>query len=248
MCGTRDHQKIGSDGPPAVSLTTAKSHEIWVNKNLISSDTTHDKNNLGQGNDGSLPFKDRYTYFPLRTHWHNQVRRFSSWHHRHLAGHGMGRSSTRKTRRCEGRCAVFYLRVGDHRRTSRTTFLSLPSCSCRVPGSGSFIRQTPSIKYGTTFTRALLSKYVEDIHGSQGQEFVVLGSSNGIIEVEAVNLDKIRRKLSLVENLREVSIDGENVACAGSLGEIGKTCPSPFSEEVCSVRLYDLRPPRYTRA
>lgn len=139
----------------------------------------------------------------------------------------MGRSSTRKTRRREGRYTVLHLRVGNFR-TSHT-FVSLVSRSSRVPGSGSFIRQTPSVKYGTTFTRALLSKYVEDIHGSQGQEFVVLGSSNGIIEVEAVNLDKIRKKLSLVENLREVSLDGETVACADSPGEIGKTCPSAFS-------------------
>ncbi|KAF9652922.1 hypothetical protein BDM02DRAFT_3183259 [Thelephora ganbajun] len=98
--------------------------------------------------------------------------------------------------------------------------------ACAIPGTGSFIRQTPSIKYGITFTRALLSKYIEDLHGSQGQEFVVLGSSNGAIEVEAVNLDKIRNKLSHVEKLREVSLDGENVASADAPGEIGKTCPS----------------------
>ena len=143
----------------------------------------------------------------------------------------MGRSSPRKARRCEGRRAVLYLRVGAFR-TSRTFLLTCFHPLARVPGSGSFIRQTPSIKYGVTFTRALLSKYVEDIRGSQAQEFVILGSSNGIIEVEAVNLDKIRKKLSLVENLREASLDGENVACAGSSGEIGKTCPSPFSDRL----------------
>jgi len=104
--------------------------------------------------------------------------------------------------------------------------LSHFSRSRRVPGAGSFVRQTPSIKYGTTFRRALLSKYVEDLHGSQGHEFVILGSSNGAIEVEAVNLDKVRNKLSRVEKLREVSLDGENVAFADSSDEIGKTCPS----------------------
>ena len=41
-----------------------------------------------------------------------------------------------------------------------------------------------------------------------------------------MNLDKIRNKLSHVEKLREVSLDGENVASADPLGEIGKTCPS----------------------
>ena len=83
---------------------------------------------------------------------------------------------------------------------------------------------------------------MEDTHGSQGQEFVVLGSSNGIIQVEAVNLDKIRKKLSLVENLREVSLDGENVAFADSPGEIGKTCPSSFSQTsvLFGCRIYAL--------
>ncbi|KAF9792846.1 hypothetical protein BJ322DRAFT_1153258 [Thelephora terrestris] len=98
--------------------------------------------------------------------------------------------------------------------------------TCAVPNSGSFIRQTPSVEYGTSFARAVISRYVEDIRGPRSQEFVVLGSSNRSIEVEAVNLDKIRKKLSHVENLREVSLDGENVACAGPPGEIGKTCPN----------------------
>ena len=41
-----------------------------------------------------------------------------------------------------------------------------------------------------------------------------------------MNLDKIRNKLSRVENLREVSLDGESVVSADPPGEIGKTCPS----------------------
>ena len=136
----------------------------------------------------------------------------------------MGRPPARKTRRDKRRCPVFHLRVGGL--LSRRVFGSLFHVSRSVPGSGSFIRQTPSIKYGTTFKRALLSKYVEDLHGSQGQEFVVLGSSNGAIEVEAVNLDKIRNKLSRLDKLREVSLDGENVASGDAPGEIGEMCPS----------------------
>ena len=120
--------------------------------------------------------------------------------------------------------------------TRRPSVSSLPR-SYRVPSAGSFIRQTPSIKYGITFTRALISKYVEDLHGSQKQEIVVLGSSNGVIEVEAVNLDKVRNKLSHVEKLREVSLDGEDVASADLPGEIGKTCPSAYSRSSLSVRL-----------
>ena len=41
-----------------------------------------------------------------------------------------------------------------------------------------------------------------------------------------MNLDKIRNKLSRVEKLREVSLDGESVVSADPPGEIGKTCPS----------------------
>lgn len=112
--------------------------------------------------------------------------------------------------------------------------------SHRVSKAGTFIRQTPSVKYGTTFTRALFSKYVEDLHGSQRQELVVLGSSNGAIEVEAVNLDKIRNKLSHLEKLREVSLDGENVAAADPSGEIGRTCPGAWFPRSYSVRFYRL--------
>lgn len=136
----------------------------------------------------------------------------------------MGRSKTRKTRWREGWSPAFHLRVGILR--TGCAFVSPVPRFHRVPNSGSFIRQTPSVEYGTSFTQALISRYVEDIRGSRDQEFVVLGSSNGAIEVEAVNLDKIRNNLSRVESLREVSLDGENVACAGLPGEIGKTCPS----------------------
>lgn len=51
-----------------------------------------------------------------------------------------------------------------------------------------------------------------------------------------MNLDKIRNKLSRVEQLREVSLDGEEVASADPPGEIGKMCPSVFPKPY-SVRL-----------
>jgi tubulin-specific chaperone E len=69
---------------------------------------------------------------------------------------------------------------------------------------------------------ALKAKYVEALQG--GNEMVVLGSSNGAIEVEAVNLDIIRRNLASLENLRAVSLD--DVASAESPGDIAKNCPS----------------------
>lgn len=79
---------------------------------------------------------------------------------------------------------------------------------------------------GQTFLCALINKYVEQPHGSDTRETVVLGSSNGAIQVEAVNLDKIRGKFSNLERLQEVSLDNEGVSQVDPPGEIRKKCPS----------------------
>ncbi|THH19470.1 hypothetical protein EW146_g1699 [Bondarzewia mesenterica] len=98
--------------------------------------------------------------------------------------------------------------------------------SCIVPNSGSFIRLIPTIDFGKSFLKALVEKYVEVQHGSATQETVILGSSNGAIQVEAVNLDKVRQKFSRLERLREISLDKECVAYADQKGEIRSRCPS----------------------
>lgn len=99
--------------------------------------------------------------------------------------------------------------------------------SCSVPNSGSFIRPSSKISYGTSFLKALKSKYIEAFHGAAGQETIILGSSNGAIEVEAVNLDKIRGKFADLTRLREVSLDNELPAtCDASEGTIRQACPS----------------------
>ena len=107
--------------------------------------------------------------------------------------------------------------------------LTDPNRSSRVPGSGSFIRSTPSVSYGQSFLQALISKYVDPFHssGASGnKETIVLGSSNGAIEVEAVGFDKVRSKLSNLERLREISLISEDVAWVDSPGKIRETCPS----------------------
>ncbi|EAU88737.2 tubulin-specific chaperone e [Coprinopsis cinerea okayama7 len=91
--------------------------------------------------------------------------------------------------------------------TTRLESLDMPvaqtsSIGTRYPRSGSFIRISPAVKYGTSFLEAVQSKYLEDLHGSETQETVILGSSLGAIEVEAVNLDKIRSKLARLDRLR----------------------------------------------
>ncbi|KAI0333552.1 hypothetical protein GY45DRAFT_1296987 [Cubamyces sp. BRFM 1775] len=97
--------------------------------------------------------------------------------------------------------------------------------SCLVPNSGSFIRPSPAVSYGVSFLSALTAKYIDIPHGDTATEKIVLGSSNGAIEVEAVGLDKIRGKLARLERLREVSLDGECVSKADLPGEIERTCP-----------------------
>lgn len=95
--------------------------------------------------------------------------------------------------------------------------------------SGSFIRQTPHILYGVSFLDALSAKYIETLHGSQSQETVTLGSSQGAIRVEAVSLDKIREKFARLDRLREVSLENANVVKGDPAGSIRDTCPSEYA-------------------
>lgn len=113
-----------------------------------------------------------------------------------------------------------------------------------VPNAASFIRPSKSLCFGISFLTALTAKYVEDV---SVQEKIILGSSNGAIEVEAVGFDKVRNKLRALDRLREVSLDNEKVAGSDSPGEIRRTCPS----NVFCLRLHTLfiltnDHPRYT--
>ena len=75
----------------------------------------------------------------------------------------------------------------------------------------------------------MTSKYVEALHGSDTQETVVLGSSLGAIEVEAVSLDKIRQKFARLDQLREISLEYANVVKGDEPGRILESCPSMLS-------------------
>lgn len=94
---------------------------------------------------------------------------------------------------------------------------------CSVPNAGSFIRPSASVSYGVSFLEALTAKYIDLPHGSPIEK-VILGSSNGTIQVEAVGLDKIRSNLSRLEGLREVSLDGERISRSDPAEDIEKTC------------------------
>lgn len=95
-----------------------------------------------------------------------------------------------------------------------------------MSNAGSFIRPSAQVIRGVSFLQALKAKYVEQFHGSASQEKVILGSSNGVIEVKAVNLDKIRSKFANLGRLREVSLENELVSRVDESGLIRETCPS----------------------
>ncbi|KAF8136538.1 hypothetical protein EV363DRAFT_1428919 [Boletus edulis] len=85
--------------------------------------------------------------------------------------------------------------------------------SCRIPDAGSFIRPSAHLSFGRSFLYCT-------------HDEVVLGSSNGTIEVEAVGLDRVRRNLGNLGRLREVSLDGELVATGDAKGDIHASCPN----------------------
>lgn len=70
------------------------------------------------------------------------------------------------------------------------------------------------------------SKYLEELHGAATQETIVLGSSAGAIEVEAVNMDKIRSRLSHLDRLRDISLDDTEAGYADPPGAVAAATPS----------------------
>lgn len=73
---------------------------------------------------------------------------------------------------------------------------------------------------------ALLEKYTDSSQKpSTGSEWVTLGSSKGTIQVEAVGLDKIRTKLSKLDQLRVVGLDECNIVAAGPTDTLRDTIP-----------------------
>jgi hypothetical protein len=82
------------------------------------------------------------------------------------------------------------------------------------------------LKLGRTFVEALREKYVEEAHDDSSMECIVLGSSDGVIEVEAVNMNKVRGKFARLDTLKEVGMEGYLIKSAGPPGEIAATSPS----------------------
>lgn len=79
---------------------------------------------------------------------------------------------------------------------------------------------------GRSFVSALREKYIEVKHDGQAIESITLGSSDGAIEVEAVNMNKVRNKFARLDILKEVGLENYMIGIAGNNGEISQTCPS----------------------
>ena len=95
------------------------------------------------------------------------------------------------------------------------------------PTGASFLRSDAhSLKLGRTFVEALRDKYIEENHDDSSVERIVLGSSDGTIEVEAINMNKVRGKFARLDSLKEVGMEGYLIKNAGLPGEIAATCPS----------------------
>jgi tubulin-specific chaperone E len=95
------------------------------------------------------------------------------------------------------------------------------------PTGASFLRSNAqALKLGRTFIEALRDKYIERAHDDSTMERITLGSSDGAIEVEAVNMNKVRGKFARLDTLKEVGLEGYFIKNAGPPGEIAAASPS----------------------
>jgi hypothetical protein len=62
---------------------------------------------------------------------------------------------------------------------------------------------------------------------SASTEKIILGSSNGAIEVEAPGMDKVRSKFARLDKLREISLDSDDISSPGNVDDI-RRCRSLY--------------------
>ncbi|EPQ57914.1 hypothetical protein GLOTRDRAFT_36836 [Gloeophyllum trabeum ATCC 11539] len=99
-------------------------------------------------------------------------------------------------------------------------------CATDHPTAASFIRPAAKgLSYGRSFLAALTEKYIDD-SPAPSKEVVTLGSSHGLIQVEAVGLAKVRSNLADLARLVEVSLDGAHIAWAEQPPQVAERCPS----------------------
>lgn len=68
-------------------------------------------------------------------------------------------------------------------------------------------------------------------------ESIILGSSDGAIEVEAVNMNKVRGKFARLDTLKEVGLENYMIKSSGKKGDIAAICPSKL---VCTTGISPL--------
>lgn len=79
----------------------------------------------------------------------------------------------------------------------------------RIKGSGSFIRPTNKVSYGSSFLKALRHKYVGAYQQPAAEEKVAYSRRNlAEIEVEMPNMDAVAKRAEKLGKLREVGLGG----------------------------------------
>lgn len=98
--------------------------------------------------------------------------------------------------------------------------------STRQDGAGAFVRYRPGVLLrGKSFVQAVEERYGminPEVHPPQRStadttrsDKVTLGSSGGVIVVEAPGLDAVQRKVGRLERLREMGLEGEWICSVG---------------------------------
>ncbi|PWN89833.1 hypothetical protein FA10DRAFT_266381 [Acaromyces ingoldii] len=81
--------------------------------------------------------------------------------------------------------------------------------TCRIKGSGSFIRPTNKVSYGSSFLKALRHKYVGAYKQPSPDERIAYSRRNlAEIEVEMPNMDAVAKRAEKLGKLREVGLGG----------------------------------------
>ncbi|KAM0756401.1 RNI-like protein [Meredithblackwellia eburnea MCA 4105] len=92
--------------------------------------------------------------------------------------------------------------------------------TCRVPGAGSFLRpHAPGLSFGVSFPEAIQSKYAPVDLNAQDEEKSTFYATESNFEIEVTSLAKIDSAFRNLGRLREIGLEGWDVAFSGAQKE-----------------------------
>ncbi|XP_045443015.1 tubulin-specific chaperone E [Pipistrellus kuhlii] len=94
---------------------------------------------------------------------------------------------------------------------------------CSHPTGGSFIRPHKA-NFGVDFLTALRARYEDEPEEEEDAKKQIVTIGN--IPVETIGFGSVIRKQSQLSKLRDISLRGCAVSCAGDKGDIASTCPN----------------------